>query len=302
MNPNSLNSKSVLSKNGKSFYWASLFLGSNTALDASNLYYFCRKLDDLADKNNKNNTKKLKKFRNDLIVNQKIKNNFFKIFKKTKDKYNIKNEYIVDLLNGLIFDQGLVKINDQKDLIQYCYKVAGCVGLMMCPILGCNNSKAKPFAIDLGIAMQITNIARDIKEDAEMNRRYIPGDWINNLSASEIIKASKDSNSKNYILIQTGLKKLLNLAEIYYKSGNSGLVFLPLRSHISISIASYVYRKIGQKIINDNYHWGKKRVYTTVIEKVFCSLISLKSIFSRMKTLPTHDSKLQQFLKTQIYD
>ena len=119
MNPNSLNSKSVLSKNGKSFYWASLFLGSNTAFDASNLYYFCRKLDDLADKNNKNNTKKLKKFRNDLIVNQKIKNNFFKIFKKTKDKYNIKNEYILDLLNGLIFDQGLVKINDQKDLIQY---------------------------------------------------------------------------------------------------------------------------------------------------------------------------------------
>ena len=108
--------------------------------------------------------------------------------------------------------------------------------------------------------------------------------------------------NQNYILIQTGLKKLLNLAEIYYKSGNSGLVFLPLRSHISISIASYVYRKIGQKIINDNYHWGKKRVYTTVIEKVFCSLISLKSIFCRMKTLPTHDSKLQQFLKTQIYD
>ncbi len=85
---------------------------------------------------------------------------------------------IQHLLDGLLFDQQDVALKTSHDLIKYAYQVAGTVGLLMCPVLGCQNRQAFSFAVDMGIAMQLTNIARDVLEDAEMGRRYLPGDWV----------------------------------------------------------------------------------------------------------------------------
>ena len=86
-------------------------------------------------------------------------------------------------------------IKEETDLICYSYQVAGTVGVMMCDALQCHNEKAKLFAIDLGIAMQLTNIARDVLEDAKMGRRYLPGSWVNQASPEEIVLASKNNRS-----------------------------------------------------------------------------------------------------------
>ena len=86
---------------------------------------------------------------------------------------------IIDLIHGLIFDQKLVRIKSEEQLILYCYRVAGTVGVLMCIALECKDKNSFNFAIDLGIAMQLTNILRDIEEDSKLNRRYLPGKFIN---------------------------------------------------------------------------------------------------------------------------
>ncbi len=284
----------ALSKHGKSFYWASLFLGQTTAKHSSYLYYFCRKLDDIADSKNKNSKKILISIKSQ-ILNKNKPGKIYKTFVKTKKLFNIKDREIIDLINGLLIDKGKVEFMTEKELIRYSYHVAGCVGLMMCPILGCKERLAKSFAIDLGIAMQLTNIARDIKEDANMNRRYLPGNWIDFLSPKDIIKCSNDPNSKNYKKIQKGINKILLLAEKYYKSGNAGLVYLPFKSHLSIAVASKIYRQIGKKIINNNCDWNR-RIYTNIFEKIFFSFFSLISIIDRFKKYPLHNNKLHKYL------
>ncbi|GIS16387.1 MAG: hypothetical protein CM15mP117_18190 [Alphaproteobacteria bacterium] len=103
----------------------------------------------------------------------------------------------------------------------------------MCPILKYRNKKAFAFAVDLGIAMQLTNIARDVREDACMGRRYLPSDWVNDMSPTDILEASKKPNSKNAQLVKTAIIKLLCLADQYYRSGVKGLVFFTMEGTFS---------------------------------------------------------------------
>ena len=97
----------------------------------------------------------------------------------------------------------------EEELIRYSYHVAGTVGIMMCDALKCDNNLAKSFAIDLGIAMQLTNIARDVLEDAKMGRRYLPGSWVQNISPKEIVLAAKTNDLKKFICFKR-YKKIIN--------------------------------------------------------------------------------------------
>ena len=172
--------KLTLKKNGKSFYWAGKFLPTIYIDRASELYQFCRILDDIADSGEDASLKSLKAVK----LNLKKKNNIG--FNKNEnltypDFFNLySKKAAIDLIDGLILDQTTVLFKEENELIRYSYHVAGTVGLMMCDALKCYNKNAYLFAIDLGIAMQLTNIARDVLEDAKMGRRYIPGSWINN--------------------------------------------------------------------------------------------------------------------------
>ena len=191
--------KLTLKTNGKSFYWARKFLPKQDINRAAELYSFCRFLDDIADNGQHPSLKIL----NDIRFNIKKK-----IFSNLEKNYNIKypnffnstsNKASVDLIDGLILDQKSILFKDEEDLIGYSYHVAGTVGLMMCDALKCTNQNAKLFAIDLGIAMQMTNIARDVLEDAKMGRRYIPASWIGNISPEDIVSAVKKNDKKKYI-------------------------------------------------------------------------------------------------------
>ena len=188
---------------GKSFHWARYFLGKEVGLQATQLYAFCRYLDDIADQPGNLGAKKLKSIQN-----------FFNNYSNQTGSYPevdnillLKQELdlpvfaVKDLLEGLISDQGTVLLLNENQLIQYSYKVAGTVGLMMAPILGISSKKAIPFAVDLGIAMQLTNISRDVLEDAKLGRRYIPGEWCDDLSAPEIVKLGKDGTTEDLSLI-----------------------------------------------------------------------------------------------------
>ena len=260
------NDPNSLKKHGKSFYWASFFLPKRNKDAATKLYSICRFFDDLADDNNEDQTKILtgefKKICDDL--SHPI-NEFF-------TSHNLSIKILGDLVDGLVKDQTDVRIKNEKELIQYAYQVAGTVGLMMSPLIMVNNNKANKHAIDLGIAMQLTNIARDIYEDALMNRIYLPQDWISNTNISELTDIS---SNKDLIQIKSAIKRLILLSETYYKNGFAGMRYIPLKTRLAIFFAAKIYRAIGQKLKKNGYKYSYKRIYVSTIEKLFITVVSI---------------------------
>ena len=169
----------LLKKHAKSFYWASFFLSSNTLNKCSSLYNFCRTLDDIVDDNNNLECKERNflKFKKD-FENKNLNNQIIKDMWSVIDSENISKQIVIDLFDGVETDlKEKVVINSKKDLLVYSYRVAGTVGLMMSKILKVKNKEALKGAIDLGIAMQLTNIARDVCEDKARNRQYVDHDF-----------------------------------------------------------------------------------------------------------------------------
>ena len=169
----------LLEKHAKSFYWASFFLSKETFNKCSSLYNFCRTLDDIVDEDNKLEIKKnnflqfKKQFMNKNLSNPIIKEMWSIIISE-----KISEKVVTDLFDGVETDlEEKVRINSKKELLVYSYRVAGTVGLMMSKILKVKNKEALKGAIDLGIAMQLTNIARDVCEDKDRNRQYIKPDF-----------------------------------------------------------------------------------------------------------------------------
>ena len=289
--------KLTLKKNGKSFYWAGKFLPTIYIDRASELYQFCRILDDIADSGEDASLKSLKAIKLNLKKKNNIgfsKNdnltypNFFNLYSK---------KAAVDLIDGLILDQNTVLFKEENELIRYSYHVAGTVGLMMCDALKCYNKNAYLFAVDLGIAMQLTNIARDVLEDAKMGRRYIPGSWINNISPREMTQAVEDKNTEILMIVSVGIKKILNIAEKYYHSGTQGLIFLPMKTRIAISVASGVYRQIGIQLKLKKYNWYEGRQVTSKTTKAKVTIYKIIEEVFRNKIQKEHDPQLHKFLK-----
>ena len=252
-------SNDLLKSYAKSFYWASFFLSKEVYFKCSTLYNFCRTLDDIADSSDKLENKKQNflKFKNDFI-NKNFDNLVIKKMWLVIDEVNIPEKVVLDLFDGIETDLGEnVRIETKKDLLVYSYRVAGTVGLMMSKILKVENKEALKGAIDLGIAMQLTNIARDVVEDKHRNREYI--DY--NFSAIE---------------------KILYNAEIFYKKSFLSISCIPIRSRFSVIVARRIYRKIGDYILKqkniDNYNKAGK-IYVPMFEKLIQTFLSIFDFF-----------------------
>ncbi len=260
----------LLKKHAKSFYWASFFLSSNTLDKCSSLYNFCRTLDDIVDDDNNLETKKemFSKFKRD-FENKNLNNQIIKDIWSVIDNENISKQIIIDLFDGVETDlKEKVVINSKKDLLVYSYRVAGTVGLMMSKILKVKNKEALRGAIDLGIAMQFTNIARDVCEDKARNRQYIDHDFL-------------------------AIQKIISESQIFYENSFNSISNIPIRSRFSVIVARRVYRKIGDYILKqkniDNYNKAGK-IYVPMVEKIIQTFLS---VFDFIKLL---------FIKNLNYD
>ena len=268
---------------GKSFYWASFFLPKKNRIAASRLYSICRYLDDVADNSKLDTSSQIKNIFNQIKENESSEINIF--FKKN----NINLGILKDLIDGLISDQQNVRVTDEKELIDYSYKVAGTVGLMMLPIINTKDAEARKHAIDLGIAMQLTNIARDVYEDAKMNRLYLPKEWLGQVSISDLIDNKLDDQKKK--LIKLSIKNLIELSDKFYANGFSGMKFIPLRTRLAIFFAAKIYKGIGEKIKSGGYVYKLERIYLNKLEKLWITIISipeflfLKNIFKSYKPI-----------------
>ena len=253
-----MSNKNYLSIYAKSFNWAGFFLPKKTYIKCSTLYDFCRVADNIADSNElidvkKNNFNKFKNNFNEKNFNDPVIKNMWKLI----DEFNISLKIVHDLLDGINFDiKKNIKLEKKKDLLIYSYRVAGTVGLMMAKILKVNKKNSLKSAIDLGIAMQLTNISRDVVEDLKNGRSYI------NLNFEEI-------------------KSTIALAENYYKNSFYSLKEIPLNLRFAIIVARRVYRKIGHKILNKNNledYKNSGKIYVTNFEKIIQTFYSLFDI------------------------
>ena len=250
-----MSNKSYLSVYAKSFSWAGFFLPNKTFKKCSALYDFCRVVDNIADDDEKieNKERKFNHFENDF--NQKNFNDpIIKNMWGLIEEFNISLKIVQDLLIGIKSDIRVkVKLNSEKDLLIYSYRVAGTVGLMMAKILKVNKKSSLKSAIDLGIAMQLTNISRDVIEDSKNNRFYI---------------------NKNFEEISS----TINLADTFYDNSFYSIKDIPISLRFSILVARRVYRKIGYKILNkknlENYQSSGK-IYVSNIEKIFETFLSI---------------------------
>ena len=195
-----MSSEFSLKRNARTFFLASIFLSRVNYIKCSNLYNFCRYVDDLVDKKINNYTIKLNNIerqlrRKDEITDRNVSSINFLIEKKM---INFRN--LLELIKGIRFDNRMNYLKKKKELINYSYLVAGTVGVMLCDLFSINNKQAYKFAVDLGIAMQLTNIARDVLEDAKIQRVYIPSEWVK-LNINEILHPN--FNSKKKIMIGT---------------------------------------------------------------------------------------------------
>ena len=267
-----MSDKSYLSVYAKSFNWAGFFLPKETLKKCSALYDFCRVADNIADDDGEIESKKKKfdQFENDF--NQKKFNDpIIKNMWDLIEEFKISLKIVQDLLIGIKLDiKDKVKLNSKKELLIYSYRVAGTVGLMMAKILKVNKKSSLKSAIDLGIAMQLTNISRDVIEDSENNRFYI------NENFEEILST-------------------INLADTFYENSFYSIKDIPISFRFSILVARRVYRKIGHKIKNkknlENY-LNSGKIYVSNVEKVFETFLSIFDLI-RLSYIHKLDDEIQ---------
>ena len=289
-----------LATNGLSFYWASRFLGARMGYDAARLYAFCRLLDDMADDDIPDGPALLACIEADLAEGRTAEDPAFAAFHPFMIEMGFSSDVLTALIEGLLQDQAdEVCLEDEAALLRYAYRVAGTVGLLMCDVLDCRDTSARVHAIDLGIGMQLTNIARDVLEDAQMGRRYLPGVWVNDMSPTAICAAANAPDSANSKQVALAIERLLILADRYYQSGRHGYHYLPWRAHISIAVAARVYRQIGVQLAATGFAWHRGRQITSKPTKLCSSLSAMGSLFARVvSSQPVgHDSTLHCFLR-----
>ena len=250
-----MTSKNYLSIYSKSLNWAGFFLPKKVYLKCSALYDFCRTVDNIADEDNYLDVKKnnLTNFR-DNFNNKNYNNPIIKNMWDLINNFNISKKIIDDLFNGVESDlKDKVEFKSKKDLLIYSYRVAGTVGLMMAKILNVRSQSALKSAIDLGIAMQLTNISRDVVEDAKNNRFYI---------------------SANFDKITETLK----LADLFYESSFASIKEIPLNFRFSILVARRIYKHIGHNILKkkniENYN-NSGKIFVSNAGKIIQTILSV---------------------------
>jgi phytoene synthase len=243
--------QSVMDMHAKSFAWAARFLAPEAKLDAAQLYVFARIADDLADE------EELGPLDARMLELQRLENNVLsptsgdelghKVGHLMQAK-GVDSDVVRQFMLCLRQDARQYTVQTTEELLHFAYGVAGTVGQMMCPILGAPHH-AQRYAVALGVGMQLTNIARDVVEDAQRGRCYIPAQW-----GASIATLSAPSGEQHIQHSFALIKKLLSLADDFYAYGQTGFQYIPANNRRAIRIATTLYRAIGQKILKNGAH------------------------------------------------
>lgn len=250
--------QTILKEKSKSFYFAGRLLPRDVFADAARLYAFCRQIDDAIDEE-----------QNPEAVHEAIRllDQGQSAIQPLIHHYQIPQPVVRAFLESEYQDQAPVTFTSRNQLLRFAYGVAGTVGVMMSHVLGRSDAHTLYHAIDLGIAMQLTNIARDVREDALQHRHYLP--------------PGEDAVS------------LVHLAERYFQSGIGGIALLPYVVRPAILTAAYSYRAIGQRIVADPDYAATCRVVVPRWQKTtLASRAVAQTLLGRLRAPVAHDASL----------
>ncbi len=236
-------SVAILARCGRSFRLAGRLLPGDTLREAACLYAFCRTVDDLADEATDPAAARAEL----LALRQAIRAGDrthvpAQSFLQLQASHGLSVRSAVTLIDTVTRDLEPVRLADEAALMEYAYGAAGTVGEMMCALLGVGTAQTWPYAIDLGMAMQLTNIARDVIEDAGRGRIYLPETWLpDDVTPGTLPECADD--------VFPAVRRLLEHAERRYRNGARGFAHLPPRVRPAIQAAARLYEEIGVRIL-----------------------------------------------------
>lgn len=272
--------EAITKLHAKSFYFAAKFLPKIKQKAVYSIYAFCRRVDDEIDEIGAGDESKaintVKKWKNELQKlyenttnnEQRTTNNeqnlIFLAWSDLLKTYKIPQNLPLDLIKGVLMDTHIKRYETFEELYVYCYRVASTVGLMSSEILGYSEKIALEYAEKMGIAMQLTNILRDVKEDALMGRIYLPLEDLRkfNISEKQILANEFNENFRELIKFQ------IERAENYYREGEKGIQLLEKDSRFTVLLASRTYAGILDEIKKMDYNVFLGRAHTTKLQKI----------------------------------
>lgn len=282
-------SQSVLDTHARSFSWAARFLSPSARRNSAMLYAFARAADDFSDEeslgSHRQRMQMLAALRRAMLDatesdSSKSRNPIATAVGAMLLKHSVNFCVPLYFLDSLCEDSQPRQIKSTDELLRFAYGVAGTVGQMLRPVLGAP-SQAEPYAMALGVAMQLTNIARDVVEDAERGRCYLPLQW--GADSQTMAKPKTDSQRE---LAFSMLERLLTLAEDFYAYAEAGLHYIPPGNRRAIRIALVLYRGIGRKVLRGgpSRYWNG-RVHLSSSEK--WRLMSVAILFPKAADAPS---------------
>jgi 15-cis-phytoene synthase len=260
----------IVKKSKTNFMYSTIFLSSEKSEALKIIYSFCRHSDDIVDDEHYDlNVKKtnLENWKSEFIKSLE-KNSRIKILydlKEVIDTYKIKPQIFLDLLKGMEMDLEKSRYRTFEELKQYCYYVASTVGLMTIEIFGYKDNAIKEYAVNLGIALQLTNIIRDVKKDAFNNRIYLPLDDLEkyNYSETEIIESKYNGNFQKLMEYES------ERAKLFYKKANSYLCRKEKGRMLSARIMQHIYFRLLKKIERKKYNVFDNNIGISKSKKLF---------------------------------
>ncbi len=285
----------VMAHHAKTFFWASRLLPRRVQPGIEVLYAFCRFVDDVADETGSipATHAALSRIRDDLSRGES-RLPPVSAFLDLARKHDVDIRIAQELVAGAASDIDAVRMTDERDLLRYCYRVASTVGLMVCGVLDVRDKQALAYAIDLGLAMQMTNIARDVVEDLARDRVYLPATWAPAETVAQAIH-TRDDAARPTVL--AAVHRLLDLSHNYYRSADHGMCYLPYGARWAIMTSSRAYEAIGKVIRGRGSRYFEDRAYTRKRLKLWytlkaITLIGTQPVFRDTVMAPRHRAEL----------
>ncbi len=265
--------KQIAKGSNSSFYYAFNLLSAEKRNAMNTVYAFCRRTDDIIDEGNDSHELKYEKLRKWRIELEKALNgnSGYPLFNKlsaTINKFNIPIQPFYELLKGMEMDLQRNRYLTFEDLQLYCYRVASTVGLMCIEIFGYKHESTRDFAINLGIALQLTNILRDIKKDAEAGRIYLPKEDLKrfNYSEADLLNLTYNDNFTQM------MKYEVNRAKNYFNKATESLNLDDKGKMYAARAMQHIYSRILEKIVDADYDVYNNEVKASKLEKIWISL------------------------------
>lgn len=294
------NAQAIFREKSRSFSLAARLFSADDQLAVARLYRFCRYLDDLADDSHAGEASRLAEIKQALLGAKQAPDESIEAdFLNLAAERSLPVAAAISLAEASRADCGPRRLETPDELIQFAYGVAGTVGLLVQKLIGASDPRAEPFAVDLGIALQLTNIARDVAEDARRDRFYLPSEWV---SPVTIIAALDTGDPEAIQSTDAAIHHLLQLAATYYKSARVGHWFIPVRNRRVTFLAAGLYEAIGHEILFRGPGAWRQRVALgfrkklTVAAQTIPQYRQFRSAVWDAAAPPVHDSSLHQAL------